>query len=62
MFPIEKGLKQGDDLSLMLLNFPLKYATRKVRVIQGGLELNGTHQFFVYADDVNILGGKVQTI
>ena len=28
MFPIKKGLKQGDDLSLMLLNFPLKYGIK----------------------------------
>jgi len=26
------------------------------------LKLNGTHQFLVYADDVNILGGRVHTI
>jgi hypothetical protein len=26
------------------------------------LTLNGTHQILVYADDVNILGGSVQTI
>jgi len=24
---------------------------------QGGLKLNRTHQFLVFADDVNILGG-----
>jgi len=26
------------------------------------LKLNGTHQFLVYADDVNILGGSVHNI
>jgi len=29
---------------------------------QDGLKLNGTHQFLVYADDVNTLGGRVHTV
>ena len=33
-----------------------------VRVNQGGLKLNGTHQLLVYADGVNILGGSVHTV
>jgi hypothetical protein len=27
-----------------------------------GLKLNGSHQLLVYADDVNLLGGKVDII
>jgi len=26
------------------------------------LKLNGTNQFLVYANDVNVLGGSVQTV
>jgi len=33
-----------------------------VQVNQGGLKLNGAHQLFVYADDVSILGGIVNTV
>ena len=56
MFPIKNGLKQGDSLSPLLLNFVLEYTIRGVKVNQGGLLLNGTHQLLVYADVVNILG------
>jgi hypothetical protein len=30
--------------------------------ILGGLKLNGTHQFLLYADDVNMVGGSIHTI
>jgi len=33
-----------------------------VQVSQNGLKLNGTHQFLVYADDVNTFDGSVQSI
>jgi hypothetical protein len=61
-FPIRNGLKQVrvDALSPLLLNFALEYVIGRVRVIQDGLKLNGTHHILVYADDVNILGGSVQ--
>jgi len=62
MFPFMNGLKRGDALSPLLYNYTSEYAIRRIQVNQNGLKLNGTHQFLVYADDVNILGGSVPTV
>jgi hypothetical protein len=53
---VRNGLKQAADLSPSLFSFALEYATRI------GLELNGTHQLLFYADDVNLLGDRIDTI
>jgi hypothetical protein len=46
----------------LLFNVALEYAIRKVRENQASLELNGTHQILVYADDINLLGDSLNTI
>jgi hypothetical protein len=61
MFPVRNGLKRGDVLSPVLFS-ALEFTIRRVQVNQDGLKLNGTHQVLVYADALNILGGRVHTV
>jgi hypothetical protein len=42
--------------------FVLEYAIRRVQVNQDGFKLSSTHLLLDYADDVNVLGGRVNTI
>jgi hypothetical protein len=62
MFLIQNDLKRIDALSSLLFVFALEDAIKRIQENQDGLKLNGTHQVFVYADDVNMLGGSIQTV
>ena len=44
------------------MSFALEYAITRFQVNQDGLHLNGTQQFLVYANNVNMLGGSVHTV
>ena len=51
-----------DDLSPLLFSFVLGHAIRRVQENQDDLRLSGKYQLLFYANDVNILGGRVHTI
>jgi hypothetical protein len=50
MFPVKSGLKHGDALLALPLNFASDYATKLVQVNQDVLKLNGTYQHKPKAD------------
>jgi len=59
---LNNGFKHGDALSPLLFKFAVECVVRRVQVKRDSSKLNGTYQFLVYADGVNILGGSIHTI
>ena len=47
---------------LLLFNFALEYAIRKLQETRLGLDMNGSHQVLAYADDVNLISDDIRTI
>ena len=58
----KNGLKEGDVLLPLLLNFASECALRWVQADEEGLKLIGTHQLLFYNDDLNVLGASIHTI
>jgi hypothetical protein len=59
---IWNGLNQGEGLLPLLFSVVLEYAIRRVQINQDVVKINRILQLLVYADDVNIMGGRVRTI
>jgi hypothetical protein len=58
----KKCIFQGEIDFRGFLHFALEYAIRKVQENQVGLRLDVTHQLMAYVEDVNLLGGNIDTI
>ncbi|VVC28138.1 Reverse transcriptase domain [Cinara cedri] len=55
IFECKKGLRQGDTLSLVLLNLALKKVVRDIPNLKE-MELISPYTLFAYADDIILLG------
>jgi hypothetical protein len=62
MFLIKNGLKEGEALTSLLVNFASEYAMRKVKANHKLLQFNSTHQVIISADYVNLWGQTTHTV
>jgi hypothetical protein len=62
-FPIHNGMQWGNALTPLLFNLALEFATHwEGPKNQDGLKFCGTHPLLVYADDENLMRGKLDVI
>jgi hypothetical protein len=58
----KNGLKHGEALLPLLLNFALEYAIQNFQTNQKGLKLNGTYQLPICPNHVNLLSEIMHTV
>jgi hypothetical protein len=61
MFPIKNDFKNGKCITVIALQICLRVCHYEGLGKLGWLEIKWYNQLLVYADDVNILGGRVHT-
>jgi len=59
-FEMVVGLRQGNELSTLLLNMYMEKVTRNVKTNPEGTIFNLTRQCSLYTDDVAVLGHTVK--
>jgi hypothetical protein len=61
-FKVNKGLRQGDAIPPLLFNVVLEIAIRRSQVETKGTLVDKCNQIMVYADDVVIMGRRIQDV
>jgi sorting nexin-29 len=61
-FKVNKGLRQGDAIAPLLFNVVLEIAIRRSKVETEGNIFNKCNQRMAYADDVVIMGRRIQDV
>ena len=61
-FEFHRGLRKGDGLSCLLFNVALEGVMRRAGFDMRGTIFNRSGQFICFADDVDIVGRKFETV
>ena len=61
-FPIENNFEQEDGISLLLFNFALEYAIRKVQETNLRPDMNDNPQVLAYEGNANLTDEEIRNI